>query len=667
MTIENITVSLGESAGAGIANRQAQAAAAAAAASAAVAGSVMKADLVGGTVPLSQLPPGLGGDAADVGFDVILVAGQSNAVGNGASFDAQLDAVDSRVWQWCASGAYSGQVIPALDPLYHPSTLTGRIGFAVAFARLYAASIQQNRRVLLVPAAVSGTAFTTGAGDWVAGAPGGVLYEQAVSLATSAVGRLSTNRLVGVLWLQGESDGSLTQAQYETHLDALIAGFRARIPTASTSWFVLGTMTPERQATQPAIHAAHVATPVRNARAALFAGQPGYGNSGDTLHYSALGQRYLGLAAASAIAIAKANTTVGAYVAPAAPAQVTGVALVASATSITVTWTALTTAPLDYCVQYRVSGAGSWTTLQRPYSLRPTATIVGVTGSTTYEVQIAGVGLSGVGTWSATVSATTPASKMLDALTATPSAAFSLRRIRSAYTGNAIVVRRSSDNATQAIGYLPDDSLDTASLLAFVGSGDGFITTWYDQVGNNTATQATTTRQPKIVSAGALITRNGKPSARFVTADQTTLNAAAGWPANADYGLSVVGESGSSTGNFVASGGHTLWLSSGTAALYGGGTIAADSGALTQNVLHTLGASFIHSTKAGTFRRDGAQTGSGTGTTANTLSTINIGVFSAANSPLQGYVSEIVLTTGAPTAGDWIAIQSSQQAFYATA
>jgi hypothetical protein len=37
-------------------------------------------------------------------------------------------------------------------------------------------------------------------------------------------------------------------------------------------------------------------------------------------------------------------------------------------------------------------------------------------------------------------------------------------------------------------------------------TADGFVSTWYDQSGNaNNATQATTTKQPKIVSAGALV------------------------------------------------------------------------------------------------------------------------------------------------------------------
>ena len=66
-----------------------------------------------------------------------------------------------------------------------------------------------------------------------------------------------------------------------------------------------------------------------------------------------------------------------------------------------------------------------------------------------------------------------------------PSAAvaYSLRKLRTDYSGNAIRVRRSSDNAEQDFGFSGND-LDTASLLTFCGACNGFITTWYDQSGN---------------------------------------------------------------------------------------------------------------------------------------------------------------------------------------
>ena len=95
------------------------------------------------------------------------------------------------------------------------------------------------------------------------------------------------------------------------------------------------------------------------------------------------------------------------------------------------------------------------------------------------------------------------------------SAAFSLRKLRTAYTGSAIRVRRSSDNAEQDFGFV-SNVLDTASLLTFCGVGNGFVTTWYDQSGNGyNASTATALNQPQVVASGAVIVENSKPSVKF--------------------------------------------------------------------------------------------------------------------------------------------------------
>jgi hypothetical protein len=94
-------------------------------------------------------------------------------------------------------------------------------------------------------------------------------------------------------------------------------------------------------------------------------------------------------------------------------------------------------------------------------------------------------------------------------------AAYSLRKLRTAYTGNAIRVRRASDNTEQDIGF-SGENLDTLSLTSFCSGTNGFVTTWYDQSGNGrNATQTTAANQPQIVSSGSVILDNGKPSALF--------------------------------------------------------------------------------------------------------------------------------------------------------
>lgn len=87
----------------------------------------------------------------------------------------------------------------------------------------------------------------------------------------------------------------------------------------------------------------------------------------------------------------------------------------------------------------------------------------------------------------------------------TAAAVYALRNLRKAYTGACIKVRRSSDDAEKDIGFNANGLLDTSALLNFVGSGSGFVKTWYDQSGNaRDLAQATTANQPRIVNSGVL-------------------------------------------------------------------------------------------------------------------------------------------------------------------
>lgn len=102
--------------------------------------------------------------------------------------------------------------------------------------------------------------------------------------------------------------------------------------------------------------------------------------------------------------------------------------------------------------------------------------------------------------------------------------AFSLRRLSVNYTGNLIKVRESIGGSELDIGYDASNVLDQGALLAHVGSGDGFVTTWYDQSGNlnQDAVQNSASAQFKIVDAGVVNLSGGKPSL-FVGENNTQL------------------------------------------------------------------------------------------------------------------------------------------------
>jgi hypothetical protein len=139
---------------------------------------------------------------------------------------------------------------------------------------------------------------------------------------------------------------------------------------------------------------------------------------------------------------------------------------------------------------------------------------------------------------------------LLDTYTNAAIAYSATRRLRTAYTGSLIRVRRSSDNAEQDIGYDANNVLDQAALTTFVGAGNGFVTTWYDQSGNGkNATQTTAIRQPQIVSSGSVLLKNGKPNINF-TSQMLNIGTSQNI-ANTSY-IATVGNS-SSTGSASAS------------------------------------------------------------------------------------------------------------------
>jgi len=99
---------------------------------------------------------------------------------------------------------------------------------------------------------------------------------------------------------------------------------------------------------------------------------------------------------------------------------------------------------------------------------------------------------------------------------ATPAAAYSMRRLKSSYTGPGIRLRRASDNTEQDINFLgftgfTGAPIDTVAANAFCAATSCFLTAWYDQSGNARHwTQAGPAAQPAYVTN----CQNGLPCAR---------------------------------------------------------------------------------------------------------------------------------------------------------
>lgn len=90
-------------------------------------------------------------------------------------------------------------------------------------------------------------------------------------------------------------------------------------------------------------------------------------------------------------------------------------------------------------------------------------------------------------------------------------AAYSLRKLRTAYTGAAIRVRKdTTGQPEQDINFTAAGDLDTVALKSFLNARNGFVVTWYDQSGNGrNATNATALNQPRIANLGVIDRRSG--------------------------------------------------------------------------------------------------------------------------------------------------------------
>jgi hypothetical protein len=450
------------------------------------------------------------------GYDIVILAGQSNMSGRGTAFSAATDPANPRIFQYKSKAPNANTIVAAAEPLDMHDTPTG-IGPGLQFARWYAArKLVGNRKVLLVPVAHGGTPLvSTNALGWRRGVTGN-LYANMVTQAQGALAAAGTgSRIVAALWLQGETDGDngVTNVQYQTDFDALINGLRTDLSIPDLP-FIVGTMVPEylSTGTRPAVNAVHRDTPNRIARTDVAVSAVGQ-NNGDGNHFNAPGQR------ANGKAMFDAYERIMEGLAPysesyVTPGQVTGLTAGApGSASVPLTWSAVS-GSTSYLMEYRTTGSGTW--LNGGTSTGTSGTVSGLAGSTGYDFRVTASNSIASGTPSSTVTATTTAPVYALGVTAAqPLGAYSLRKVVPSYAGSAVLVRRSSDSTTQAIGFT-SGSLDTASLLTFAGAGDAFVVTWYDQSGNGKhVTQATAGYQPKIVSAGAMITSGGKPVVRF--------------------------------------------------------------------------------------------------------------------------------------------------------
>ncbi len=356
-----------------------------------------------------------------------------------------------------------------------------------------------------------------------------------------------------------------------------------------------------------------------------------------------------------------------------------------NATNETATAFNILNAPIGATFNYTITsdgGAGSVTGSGTIAASTQSVTGVNVSslpaGTLTLSVTVA----NGTGTGNAKTNTVSGVfTGAFDSLSA-PAAAYSVRRLRSAYTGSLIRVRRSSDSTEQDIGYTLGGNLNTTALTTFCGANSCFVTTWYDQSGNaRNATQGTPANQPRIVNAGTMETQNTRPSVR-ATGNPATVSlniTSAGWGAPTGWSLVSVSRTQ------VDPPGNGTWA---------GPTVSADCSGLQSHIPWTDGV--VYDSFGSTVRKT-------TVNPATSLAQLNVySVVSATNSwtnylngnllfntatntfcaspssgvrlflsiggayYLDGYLSEATLFTSPLSNPDRSAIEANQKTYFAT-
>ncbi len=266
------------------------------------------------------------------------------------------------------------------------------------------------------------------------------------------------------------------------------------------------------------------------------------------------------------------------------------------------------------------------------------------------------------------------AANPLSAINFSAATAYSLRRLYCSYSGNAIRVRSTAmGSPTVDIGFTANGDLDTASLKTFVGANSGFVTTWYDQSGNNRhATQSTNGAQPRIVNAGQIERQNQRPAVYWpgngyslATAAFTGYTTAACFNVVAKVNTNVTYNTmvNKTTSNYPA----PLDFYNGQMVIGNGSSYNFFGYGQTLNATKPLSVWTYQAASGGSyaFYYNGTSSGSGSvGFYGDNGNPLVLGSRADGVTGLNGWLSEVITFPALPSSGDRQYIEWSQAAYY---
>ncbi len=324
--------------------------------------------------------------------------------------------------------------------------------------------------------------------------------------------------------------------------------------------------------------------------------------------------------------------------------------------SITITATPTGFTPTSYLFFAYDGSKITWIAEQAGAAVNWTVSVVG-------SFEVYALGTDGALEVYGLTNVTAASALVCDSIATAPVAGFSVaRRLSINYLGDAMLIRRSSDNAVLSIGFI-GEAVDTAAIAAFVGANNSFTATIFNQFGVTNATQVTAANQPTIVVTGTIQTLGGRPTVVFDgSTDEMTLASSI----TAVHGFTVARKaSNTNLLQYLLGGNGQGIVFGGTLGVFTSILIISAGGSLISGVDNTLPhqVTFRMGTAgAGRLRVDGALTASGT-TSAN-LVLSRIGTREDVALRHIGSFSEVILYSSALSDSDQSVIESNQISYY---
>lgn len=264
---------------------------------------------------------------------------------------------------------------------------------------------------------------------------------------------------------------------------------------------------------------------------------------------------------------------------------------------------------------------------------------------------------------------------VLDGITTGIKAAYSTRKLLTAYAGSALRVQRASDSNQQDIGFA-SNVLNTSSLGTFCSGTTCTVVTWYDQSGGGFDLTVSSSSAPIIFQSGATNTINSQPAVLFIAASSDGLDNASlsANPTNTLFQNAVI-SANNHTGAMVAgvSSGGLEWrvdATTGDMELLSAGTagIATSTSAVSFATGAVVESSYNSSSGAWAFWINRSTAGAGTQTQSLSASALRVGRQISPNESFDGSIGEVILydLIGGISGGARLQIENNQKTYWGT-